>query len=123
MEPLPRKKRFQIHLSTAVIVMLAAGALLWANTARRVEGFTAVRGADDFIVVVRNRAQTQNNAYGFPFTCATRSYYDNDYRSAPATNIDGWKVVLNVLIGGVGLSGVLCVSEWWIRRREARQGT
>jgi hypothetical protein len=29
----PRRKRFQIHLSTAIVLMFAAGGLLWANIA------------------------------------------------------------------------------------------
>ena len=34
-EPPPRK-RFQIHLSTAIVLMLMAGGLIWANIASRV---------------------------------------------------------------------------------------
>ena len=34
----PRRKRFQIHLSTAVVMMIAAGGLIWANVrGRRVQ--------------------------------------------------------------------------------------
>src|SRR5436190_193198 len=28
----PRPKRFQIHLSTAIVLMFVAGALIWANS-------------------------------------------------------------------------------------------
>src|SRR5580765_4717151 len=31
----PRRKRFQIHLSTAVVMMFVAGALVWANVLGR----------------------------------------------------------------------------------------
>lgn len=31
----PRRSRFQIHLSTAVVLMFAAGGILWANLAER----------------------------------------------------------------------------------------
>lgn len=34
----PRRRRFQIHLSTAIVMMFVAGVLIWANTrGRRVE--------------------------------------------------------------------------------------
>ncbi len=32
MENPPRRKRFQIHLSTAIVMMFAWGGLMWANT-------------------------------------------------------------------------------------------
>src|SRR5258707_698454 len=31
----PRRKRFQIHLSTAVVMMFVAGGLIWANLRER----------------------------------------------------------------------------------------
>ncbi|HLX63075.1 MAG TPA: hypothetical protein VKX17_17530 [Planctomycetota bacterium] len=39
MTTLPRRARFQIHLSTANVLMFVAGGLIWANVnGRRVEG-------------------------------------------------------------------------------------
>ena len=32
MSELPPRKRFQIHLSTAIVLMFVAGGLIWANT-------------------------------------------------------------------------------------------
>src|SRR5258706_7108575 len=32
----PRRKRFQIHLSTAIVMMFVAGAIIWANVRERV---------------------------------------------------------------------------------------
>jgi hypothetical protein len=33
----PRRNRFQFHLSTAIVLMFAAGVLMWANTRERKE--------------------------------------------------------------------------------------
>jgi|SRR5579862_5858541 len=41
----PRRKRFQVHLSTAVVLMFAAGGLIWGNvTPNKLRDFTC--GAD-----------------------------------------------------------------------------
>jgi|SRR5579862_1468022 len=38
MAEVPRRKWLQVHLSTAVVLMFAAGGLIWANTIAEVDG-------------------------------------------------------------------------------------
>ena len=49
----PRPKRFQIHLSTAIVMMFVAGALIWANVAKQ--------------TFYNIRPVTTRTEYGWPF--------------------------------------------------------
>jgi len=40
----PKRKRFQVHLSTAVVLMFAAGGMIWLNVTDRWQGFHSLYG-------------------------------------------------------------------------------
>ena len=95
----PRRKRFQIHLSTAIVMMFVAGALIWANTRNQVDD----ANFKEFVVGWPNHAVikiVQNENAGI--------YYRNII-------IDLW-IAFTILY----FSYRFC--EWLIRRRAARKG-
>ncbi|HLX60086.1 MAG TPA: hypothetical protein VKX17_02270 [Planctomycetota bacterium] len=109
MATVPRRGRFQIHLSTAIVLMFVAGGLMWANL---VEGRVDGRAA-----------------YGWPF-CAVRPWY-----GAAWTDKNGFKfnvptsytyderlLAFDLSIAFLILVGVYAFCEWLIRRRAARKG-
>ncbi|HLX61906.1 MAG TPA: hypothetical protein VKX17_11540 [Planctomycetota bacterium] len=140
----PRRARFQIHLSTAIVLMFVAGGLIWANTNRgRAENhnyghFATVypRGSDEYTtheIVV--------HAYGWPFNALEKfAYIVDEYDGKPSANprlVDPnnekshletgetrWNIL--ALIGDISfaiaiLATVRFVCEWRIRR-SARKG-
>jgi hypothetical protein len=100
----PRRWRFQIHLSTAIVLMFVAGVLIWANC--RTKQFFW----DDAMII----------RYGWPQAAVQQeilldgstSIYIKDYE---ALFID---VLTSLII--LGLMLILC--EWLVRRRAARKG-
>ena len=54
-KPPPRRVRFQVHLSTAIVLMFAAGGLMWANMC-------------DATMVMEIICQMTMRAYGWPLT-------------------------------------------------------
>ena len=66
MSEAPRRKRFQIHLSTAVVMMIAAGVLIWANV-------TKSQG-DSFEML-----GFETHLYGWPFNAKLVRIDDSEY--------------------------------------------
>ena len=60
-EPSPPRKRFQIHLSTAIVLMLVAGGLMRANLIRRQYYMNCALYAKETVMVV------PTVCYGWPF--------------------------------------------------------
>lgn len=106
--PALRKRAwFQLHLSTCVVLMLAAGFLVWAN--------------------VRERFNVDLNLErGWPLTCHRQimvHFYSGPEENLP--DFDKWPFV-QYLVGplfmdfGVGitiLAAIAAFCEWFIRRR------
>ena len=53
----PRRKRFQFHLSTAIVMMFVAGGLMWANVVVRNPGFVETSDGRKYF----------DYSYGWPF--------------------------------------------------------
>jgi len=104
--PPPRKRRFfQIHLSTAIVLMFVAAALVWANVREYQEHEPDYRRAFGWPLAVyrfpRHQESGNNNRFGMPDT-------------------PGWSfqnVAGNLAITAVMLAGSAIVSEFRIRRR------
>ena len=92
-EPPPRK-RFQIHLSTAIVMMFVAGVLIWLNGPYRPDP-----------------QMPEYYACGFPLRCA--------YFSGNVAAIIYFFMFANVVIG----AGILLIVWHYCERRIERAGT
>lgn len=124
---------FQLHLSTAVVLMFVAGALIWANTRQRsirdfdlVDFADAILNCDAPLEMFANPAKAPNNSYiepeyGWPTTAVfskvtahlwTGLYFDKkDYKVRYA------RAALNLAVALAALFATACVCEKWIRWR------
>jgi hypothetical protein len=138
----PKNRRFwQLHLSTAVLLMLASGPIVWLNTSSR---FAIERKYEDYC-----RYSTGWRARGWPFSAFREririipknqpsnwqifdfeaikklSYYeDNEMFVMVFTvqpSIMGINAVLDVLVAILILLPIASLLEWLIRRRECRK--
>ena len=117
--PPPRRKRLQMHLSTAVWMMVAAGGIIWGNVEQRAALLYA-RDSYDYAAY--------SKLYGWPFDAAGYQYWvrqSESYvnRSVRKTN---WAystggIAGNSIVALAILFAVWYVSEWWIRRRAGRR--
>jgi hypothetical protein len=98
----PRRKHFQIHLSTAIVMMFVAGLLIWANVRRN---YTNTPGETYY-------------SYGWPDPV----YY---YAKATVMEASGFgfgaqPFFINAIIAFDALWLVWKISEWLIRRHAIR---
>src|SRR5262245_60601360 len=119
----PSRKRFQIHLSTAVVMMIAAGGLMWVNVRER----SCVTGY-----------YFDSSAFSIPYTHYSRgwpgiivghrdelTYESDDGKIRTIHALKEFKIqglLLNLMIACLILYFVWFVCEWWIRWRAARKG-
>jgi len=112
------RKRFQIHLSTAVVMMIAAGVILRANIVPSVTQHTY------FHWKFQKDLKGSNFYYGWPMDV----YSEFDAFSSDSDKlIRGWgkpipielakRVSVNVAVAFAIIFSVWFASEWWIRRR------
>src|SRR5258708_6741202 len=124
MSPPPPCKRFQIHLSTAIVMMFVAGALIWANTTGNESWHRWMTdetwagesqpGWSDVILV----------KYGWPLAGTEYFPHGNyrDHRGRLNVHFD-WtdnhysKWAINGFVGTIILFSVWRLCEWLIRRR------
>ena len=117
----PRRAWFQIHLSTAIVMMFVAGGLMWANFRMR-----SLR--DDSIYLLGGDESDHSRYYvrGWPVVflhtkVPTRS--EGMFIGAPKTYDGEWIVdglIFDPLFAVFVTISVGLVSEFFIRRREAR---
>ncbi|HLX62574.1 MAG TPA: hypothetical protein VKX17_14955 [Planctomycetota bacterium] len=141
----PRPKRFQFHLSTAIVLMFVAGGLIWANAnGRRVDGQGVAFKNDplewhDDITESEFFAQQRFQEWygdrrverGWPINAmqtGEQVYIDRDGRRekmVPIALPSVWRtalIIANALIALAILFAVWFLCEWVIRRRTARKG-
>ena len=111
----PKKRPwFQVHLSTAVVLMFVAGGIMWAN----LSGEFAVLPK----IYLGCPKSYRYDGFGWPFRVFVE-YYDF---TPPTGEIMATRLMLydavckNVLVGVVILNLVLLVCEWRIRRQPYR---
>jgi hypothetical protein len=108
------RKWFQIHLSTAVVLMFVAGCLMWVNF----HSSDAVSKSDFGIHWTEIRS-------GWPAVVASRSedWYQGmskDYERRIPPKLDNFVAILiNIVSAMLICSAVAAACEWIIRRREA----
>ena len=104
----PPRKCFQIHLSTAIVLMFDAGILIGANT------FITVHVGERYISNGQHYTYYEHNR-GFPMTLYSSYSMDGPIHFSKTGIIINSLFVLIVL----GLTWFLC--EWWFRRRAPRK--
>lgn len=141
---LRKRARFQLHLSTCVVLMLAAGILLWANVRER------VRESGDVEVSFRQSGleghKTTAEDRGWPATLVTASYervyecrlkYQPDPRQSvlPIEEIPGtskfnapsvaWNALYCIvdLFCAIGIFASVGFGCEWLLRRRRRKST
>jgi len=126
--------RFQIHLSTAVVMMFVAGGIIWANI-RPTKSRYAVQSIQTGKIWfnefdssdVRGDVRNVFPAYGWPFTAVQSLAFDEgisqnyDY-SAQSYYTNYTKAALDLALSFMILFVVWFLCEWLIRRRAARKG-
>jgi hypothetical protein len=108
-QPVRKRPWFQFHLSTAVILMCAAGGLLWANLSRSEFMYCIVEESPSG----GSWTDCVGQAYGWP--CA--SWYSHPGLGSEIT-VEGTKICLDVASALCLLLLVAFTLEWLIRRRE-----
>jgi hypothetical protein len=107
------KRRFQIHLSTAVVLMVSAGGLLWLN----VHGWEGpeFKFSDDI-----NGPEFKETYFGWPWYAALSLPVKQEtivWRLSYDINL----ILLDGAIGVLLLAITAFISEYLVRRREARK--
>src|SRR5205807_1432561 len=70
----PPRKRFQIHLSTAIVMMFVAGGLMWANRTNR--GSYEV---DEYVGSDCDEVSFYETSYGWPLTFIHGRGYSDEF--------------------------------------------
>jgi|SRR5579862_6407701 len=116
MGTVPRRGRFQIHLSTAVVLMFVAGGIIWANVHKN-ESVEHQFGDGCPALVEQTFFGWPMNAY------RSHGYFtwgNTGTGLGPQLYYTG--ISVDALAGFGLLSSTWFVCEWLIRRRAARKG-
>jgi len=118
----PRRARFQIHLSTAIVLMFAAGLLIWANVRERIQIITSTYSMGT------QRVNFVVWTHGWPFPAYAHSADDFKVPVGIPRFLNADESQLNsICIAGDALTAILLIlvvwftCEWLIRRRAARK--
>jgi len=117
-----RRKRFQIHLSTALVMMIAAGILIWANVtseAREIVARDYTYDQEGHAYPIPDPPWRTVRQYGWPLTALVLSeFHPLDHR---AHEFAIASVAVDFLVFAVALivTGLIC--ELWIRIRSAQK--
>src|SRR5437868_1519446 len=108
-----RRRRWQMHLSTAVWMMVAAGGIIWRNTRSSVWVF--VPEVKDNITFKQN--------YGWPVSAMERYWLrdggqpelHHDFQELVPKVFSPSGITINFAVALAILFAVWYVSEWWIK--------
>lgn len=104
------RKWFRLHLSTAIVLMLVAAVLLWANFSYRTD--FSIDSAGNFVVF----------SHGWP--CYVKRVSSPFTSMATNLKIDEQILWSSVVVNTVDAVAILfacgCACEWRIRRRESK---
>src|SRR5437762_2765563 len=109
-----KRRFFQTQLSTAVVLMLVAGVLVWANVRER----EALLKYPDGTVAPANGPFFEVRDYGWPFVAYRKMHFFTETWYLHL----GPSVLYDALIALAILLVVWQVCEWRIRRREQQKG-
>jgi hypothetical protein len=100
----PRRHRFQIHLSTAVVLMFVAGGLIWANVTEQPHP------------IYQETDHVRMSGYGLPIQ--VQAFYYGGF-----VGINPIQAAADIVFALGTLFATWFLCEWLIRRRVARKGT
>lgn len=115
------RRWFRIHLSTAILLMFAAGVLLWANCRiYHVEEWTFPYTQRSSILSSSSISFDPNQGFGWP--CCIASYNSVIARILGARSFhwNGRGIAVACAVAAGILVGVACISEFLIARRMRR---
>jgi len=111
-----KRRWFQIHLSTAVVLMITAGVLVWMNLRVSFNG---------------HMSEIDINSHGWPCEAIYVLWEARNVgisQDIPeASQYISWSVVdlthvgIDTFVALAILAAVAVTLEWWIRRRDARE--
>lgn len=107
----PRRKWLQVHLSTAVVLMFAAGGMMWLN----VTGHKTLKPdlwLENYFVEITD--------FGFPLVAKSHYSRPEIYFVRESDYWNEKEVVIDALFALAILFAVWFICEWWIRRGESR---
>ena len=113
--PLSRA-RFQIHLSTAIVLMFTAGALIWANTSDRPQSV---------LDECQHLYYTWSYSHGWPFHFFHPTAWEASgmqMSTVERGEYDYLALTFDALIAFLIPFSVWFACEWQIRRRETKKG-
>ena len=124
----PRRGWFQIHLSTAIVLMFVAGGMIWVNCLNReVNTDMLYHVAPDGTII----NSSPRHVYGWPFGIYEDYNINGEHvkrglkgpfvTSDILTDWNLWAAVFNISSALPVLGVVAFLCEWLIRRREARK--
>ncbi len=117
----PKPRFFQIHLSTAVVLMLVAGVLVWANARQEV----VPEAPTSQLRAWQPASAYAWSFYGWPYRGLKILHRDDGHSGNPnIVVVRVWAktdTVYNSLIALAILASVCVACEWRIRRRIARK--
>src|SRR5262245_38073147 len=115
-EPRRRRPFFQLHLATALILMVVSGGLLYLNCnggRQRAFGRMLRRGQPSLIEI-------SIDSYGWPFEAYQRYVYSGK-ETLPETYFHAWGMAGDIAVVLAALVCVALVCEWaWRVRERAR---
>jgi len=106
--PEPKRKPFQIHLSTAIVLMFVAGGLIWRNVEWRVIEFDYPVADNGSIVKIPNR-----EGYGWPMGVLSQPA---GYLGDRTKTFDYFGLIADLLTACSVQIAVWSLCEWLIRR-------
>jgi hypothetical protein len=121
----PRRSRFQVHLSTAIVLMFVVGGLMWVNATPRTIVWVDSLGS---LNVIRRKM------YGWPVGWVTRyeymgvkAHYDTNFEvtfpvlpiecNSSSLEIERMQLLLDATLIALLLVVIWHVCEWFIRHR------
>jgi hypothetical protein len=120
------RRKFQIHLSTTIVLTFLAGVLVWANATPQTTPYSAPGHFSE-------KEQPFALDYGWPFVfrrdlglsdgepIILRTYHENGQETSIASYFNAKRLALDLALALAMLCAGCIAFDWFIRRREARK--
>ena len=124
----PRRKRFQFHLSTAIVMMFVAGGIMWLNVHMRIQRIDFQVSSHWQWYYVPKQGWPIIALERYPYKLSVPSYPIIEVFMNHTENYTIWEwqpiaLCLDFLVALLLISLTWFVCEWRIRRNTARKET